>query len=427
MAGITELTTGMTGAQFRTAFNNNFALLPYFYNVEDYGAVHDGVTDDTEAIQDAINAAYAGGGGTVFFPNGTYLLSGPLQNNIPFGAYATNYNSQLYIPAPDPGPTTRVTVKLLGESHNKSASFGAGVIWKSTIAGSGTWPSVICSRRYNDGSGTLMNYHDTIIENITILVNPFTDSTGVSMCGINLLYASHPVICNVTVGFYATHVDGYNATLESLVIPENHAFGIGIGFDANDFAEVKGECVVDGFYYGFLFGEGVYAETIHSYHNYISVMALTATYGCVIDYMVSHWCRIDFAGQLETVYKTPGKNLLLVNLVVIEKWFEPASGSWIATRGPAWLEKEYFVTDPSNLLYGRMNFRVSGGLNAMTQKNGGTNFIPRNVRTGGGWHWNTALRPTDPDWGMMGLNINTAKMEMWNGYSWRNIVTEALE
>ena len=41
---------------------------------QDYGAVGDGVTDDTTAIQAAINAATTAGG-TVFFPKGTYKVS----------------------------------------------------------------------------------------------------------------------------------------------------------------------------------------------------------------------------------------------------------------------------------------------------------------------------------------------------------------
>lgn len=44
------------------------------FNVRDFGAVGDGATDDTEAIQAAIDAAEAAGGGTVYFPAGDYLL-----------------------------------------------------------------------------------------------------------------------------------------------------------------------------------------------------------------------------------------------------------------------------------------------------------------------------------------------------------------
>jgi len=46
------------------------------YNVRDYGALGDGVNDDTDAIQSAINAAItAGGDRTVYLPAGTYRLS----------------------------------------------------------------------------------------------------------------------------------------------------------------------------------------------------------------------------------------------------------------------------------------------------------------------------------------------------------------
>jgi hypothetical protein len=44
------------------------------FNVLDYGAVGDGVTDDRESIQDAYIAAYEAGGGTVLWPDGEYYL-----------------------------------------------------------------------------------------------------------------------------------------------------------------------------------------------------------------------------------------------------------------------------------------------------------------------------------------------------------------
>lgn len=43
------------------------------YNARVFGAKGDGVTDDTSAIQAALNAANAAGGGTVYLPAGTYI------------------------------------------------------------------------------------------------------------------------------------------------------------------------------------------------------------------------------------------------------------------------------------------------------------------------------------------------------------------
>jgi len=44
-------------------------------SVKDFGAVGDGVTDDTAAIQAAVNAVRAAGGGTVYAPAGIYLIT----------------------------------------------------------------------------------------------------------------------------------------------------------------------------------------------------------------------------------------------------------------------------------------------------------------------------------------------------------------
>ena len=58
-------------------------VTPAFTNVKDYGAVGNGVNDDTNAIQAAINAAAGGtgAGGVVLIPSGSYVISAPL--NMP--------------------------------------------------------------------------------------------------------------------------------------------------------------------------------------------------------------------------------------------------------------------------------------------------------------------------------------------------------
>lgn len=70
--------------------NDNFSYLnqklnQMVYNVKDdvYGAVGNGIADDTAAIQAAIDAAEAIGGGIVYVPAGTYKISATIVINKP--------------------------------------------------------------------------------------------------------------------------------------------------------------------------------------------------------------------------------------------------------------------------------------------------------------------------------------------------------
>src|SRR5215467_13828338 len=55
------------------AAKTQHAAVAGFFNVREIGAKGDGKTLDTTAINKAIEAAAAAGGGTVFFPAGNYL------------------------------------------------------------------------------------------------------------------------------------------------------------------------------------------------------------------------------------------------------------------------------------------------------------------------------------------------------------------
>jgi hypothetical protein len=72
----TRLPAGSTGQVLAGGTSPSWAypLGATFVNVQTYGATGNGTTDDTTAVNAAITAA--GAGGTVFFPNGTYKLSG---------------------------------------------------------------------------------------------------------------------------------------------------------------------------------------------------------------------------------------------------------------------------------------------------------------------------------------------------------------
>ena len=62
------------------SFNVSYAQI---YNIKDYGAVNDGKTTNTIAIQKAVDACYLGGGGKVYVPAGVFITGTiHLKNNI---------------------------------------------------------------------------------------------------------------------------------------------------------------------------------------------------------------------------------------------------------------------------------------------------------------------------------------------------------
>src|SRR5664280_2150007 len=75
------------------------------FNVRTYGATGDGKTVDTPAINKAIEALAAGGGGTLFFPAGTYLcFTIRLKSNV--GLYLSQGAIILAADSPKAGETT---------------------------------------------------------------------------------------------------------------------------------------------------------------------------------------------------------------------------------------------------------------------------------------------------------------------------------
>lgn len=398
------LAIGDTGAQLVSKFNSNFTEL-YNYNVEDYGAVHDGVTDDTEAIQDAINACFNGGGGVVYFPNGTYCLSGALKNGIG----GIDYNSQLYIPYAA-WSVNNVEIKLIGESFNWiNTNDDIGVIWKSTIAGSGTWPSVICSK----GSGPyLLNYTGLTIENIKINVEAFKDTTGASMSCFNLMYASTPYVNNISASCGVLH--------KNTKKPDTDVFGLAMGIKQSDFGRIGFYVCLFGFTYGLMIGEGIHANNVQIYGCEQGVIGLTNNYGSLIDYLVVHWCKYPLSGQLDTIFEqartVPSK--LIINLITSEKGEAEDSH-----ETPEWCWEDQFIHDHYHCLLGYANYQRTAGHFTKTSDSGGYNFMLRDIGNGSSFFdWTTTSRPFPIPEGIMGYNAATHKLEYYNGADWIELV-----
>ena len=123
------------------------------YNVKTYGAAADGKTLDTAAINKAIDAAAAAGGGTVYFPAGNYLsVSIHLKSNIALyldqGAtiVAANTSNDARYDPPEPnewdkyqdfGHTHWHNSLIWGENLNNVSILGPGMIWGKGLVRSG--------------------------------------------------------------------------------------------------------------------------------------------------------------------------------------------------------------------------------------------------------------------------------------------------
>jgi len=102
--GLAAVTAASVPSAYATTKSSHNAALNLF-DVRTYGAVGDGKTVDGPAINKAIEAAAAAGGGTVFFPAGTWLTF-----SIRLKSYVDLYLSQgatvLAADSPLPGQTT---------------------------------------------------------------------------------------------------------------------------------------------------------------------------------------------------------------------------------------------------------------------------------------------------------------------------------
>ncbi|MGC4099976.1 glycoside hydrolase family 28 protein [Ferruginibacter sp.] len=156
------------------------------FNIKDFGAAADAQTDNTSAIQKAIDAANTAGGGKVVVPAGVFLC-GPLQfvNNLNFqldsGALLKLLPIDKY-----PGGTTTGTDFISGTKLHDVAITGKG-----TIDGQGSpwWPFAKEKDAKRPRMISLKDCEKLLIENVTLMNSPMfhiaiSRSNNVTVSGV---------------------------------------------------------------------------------------------------------------------------------------------------------------------------------------------------------------------------------------------------
>lgn len=173
--------------------------------------------DDTDDVQDALDAACAASGGTVEFPDGTYRVNKPLgaQNGI--------------LNLCQNGTTQTITVTIAGvrvpsfTSDTKLAGHGA-IISSTRVAGSGTAPAVFSGKSFSVGN---FNYVGVVIKNMI-----WRTSTNPSLSTLNL----H----NVQGAFLENVIFDSGVVLTSVVEPTTSTTYAVIWPSINNFAFLGG-------------------------------------------------------------------------------------------------------------------------------------------------------------------------------------------
>lgn len=312
-------------------------------NVEDYGAVHDGTTNDTASIQAAIDAAAAAGGGVIYFPPGTYIVGGALQDT-------GGFNGQLLLPNVVLGVDPQIVLTFLGASRPGFEWFGDKPedtnlsIIKSTLTGASGTAAMISGGPTTGYLG--WNNISTVWKDLLILVpdNP-------TFTALNLASTQGGALENVQVAapgaLYSTSVQPTNSNSYGVKLPQ-------IG--ASAYTETRG-LAIGGFYTCLLDGE----LAIHK-----GFIAST----CIVAIEVPHLALppMHISDTIVSFqYGIRGTGASAINFINLAIAHTPGS--------PTWKNTIYDLDDPSNYLSGMIRHYVLDNVTGLEDpflRNGGT-------------------------------------------------------
>lgn len=214
----------------------------FFNAIIDGGCVADGVTDDTTAIQNLINSATANGtrSATIYFPPGTYLIGGALQDT---GAR----NGQIVLPnvsTSDP----QITIRLIGANrppfavHGSLPGPGGYSFLKSSLTGASGTAACISG---GNGSYPTQNNISVVIENLITLSpdNPTFTFWNLSTCQGGAIHNLMTTVVTWSTASQPTNSNAYGVKLPQMT-QSNYTYVDGLCIGGHYTALLQGELAV---------------------------------------------------------------------------------------------------------------------------------------------------------------------------------------
>jgi len=319
--------------------NNLATKLPY-YSVTDYGAIDDSLTDNTAAIQNTIDTAYAHGGGIVYFPfltKGKYLIKGPIKTTDTYGDAVTN--SQIYIPYSSYDHVSSAPTIILRSDYppNPYSDYTAGqhentqqVELISTLGGSNTGAVIGSAYAYSFYGN--WNYTQLYMENMTIVVRSVTDigtDTVATLGALDLSTVEMSNLLNVKVktqSFLGTSVQPLAGTF-GIYGPVNN------NFNATNWTNI----FVSGFDKGLILSENANVVTSNINGCDTGICLTTGFHSVNIGRSIVQWCKVN----LEI------KSLSIFNIEQLD--MEDYGDSTYSSHTPrSWFTNVYDVYEPDS-------------------------------------------------------------------------------
>ena len=357
-------------------------------NVMLFGARGDGVTDDTQAIQRAIDYLDKRGGGKLYFPytKSGYLLSSPAKEYTEDGRLV---RAQLIIPEGDSNIQFEgeMPCKLLYTyqvrplesvaQHFEPTKFGT-MSWSNTCLHS-TWdapevtdslerPWAVIAAPEGDSCDGRFSMSSFSLKNMEIRVHLDTARMYPTTSAAFLKNVSRLIIEDSQ--FCLDEQVGDTVLEKSLQPNPCHTIGLHTSGNQND-DQILRNVAVQGFRYGFVMGEHICADYLYVHNCEEAIVFHDATHMSTIGHIVAQHNRIILSTTRGRMFgNTPDD----VNLTIGVLNFE---GGQTVPSPPDVSKLVYGIYDPDNRLHGSITWHEPWGANVFPVKGAGNYKIKR--------------------------------------------------